>query len=270
MNVSTSWSSSTSNGHIWSALLVLGLGLAVVWTGVAVLGPASDSTAQYVGYEIGVEDDELVLVDPERQGDEAIAQEATQLARTTNVDDRVVCAPDPSMDCGLYWDRYRADGALPGGASRYDYALFADGFYRIEPRTSAGAARFVPTDAGDALDDLAIDSDTLTSTERAAVDDGIVVTTRTLPNANTVIEHEGSYYTIRQTAEKRGGFCQSTREDDFCDDADSHRTWLRLQQGAVVLFGLAGVVVGGRRSYVRLRATDTVCRWRGELHDWLP
>lgn len=224
-------------------LLLFLLGVSVLWIGGVVADdPETNTVQQYTVYEVSDDDGELVVAEV-RSGEERRGSRASRV----NVDEEIVCLPSVTRDCALAAQEQRGEINATGLQGAFRYAYLDGEFYRIARNSSDFEFEYELTDASTAFAALALDSDRLVDAEREALEDGQIVTTRPIPHVNELVEYEGDYYTIQQTAIKvygdRGSSCQSSG-DDFCNEADDHRGGWLLPLGLRAL-GLGGTVAGG-------------------------
>ncbi|AUX08870.1 hypothetical protein AArcSl_1238 [Halalkaliarchaeum desulfuricum] len=233
-----------------TGLLLVALGLATLGAGLAVGGMPADTVFQYTAAEISGEDGELHAepVPPERSGN----------LHQLPVDGRIVCLPSVTRECYLELNALE-EGETPGYPLRsaHDY-LYADGqFYELTHDRDDQTMGHEPVATEEALSRLAVPESELDGATRAAIDDGTVRTVRELPAADIlVVTDDGDYYTVYRSGSKQygdtGSFCSSAG-DGFCDRADRtrYRPVTMLIFGAV--FGMVGIVTGGRRILEGLR-----------------
>jgi len=220
------------------------MGVALIALAVTTGGPVTDSVYQYTAFEVDHDDDELVLTNA-ATGRERSGSRATK----TNVDDRIACLPDHVRECTFEYRAIEGNRTVDGVGSQHDFVYLDGTFYGIaEAGPGSLEYGYERTDAAAAFEHLAIDSAGLTDAERTAVERGRVLTTHPLPNANRIVEYDGTHYTILQTGVKSygegGSFC-SSGGDGFCSAANDKRWDTRLRRAGLGLLGLLGVVTGG-------------------------
>lgn len=224
----------------WPAILLLALGAVAIWlamTGGAASGQSYDLRA----YEVTHDSDGLELTDVETGETHA----GNSVART-DVDERVVCRPEHTVECVFFRSAFEEDGTLPHDRSEFSYAYLDGEFYDVQATQPPGTGELVRTDAASALEDLAIGDDRLTDTDREALENGRVLTTRRSANSNRIVEYEGGYYTLYHVGvAEEDGTCTTSPGSDFCDEAERQRTVLWLQQVGLGLLGVLGVLLGG-------------------------
>lgn len=242
-----------SRSTLWVGLLLVGLGISTVafaWTGLAV---ETDETYQYTAYEIDYDDDAYGTdedVFELRSQQRGWVLDGSTVYRT-NIDDRIACLPSDDLGCALLVEQYtESREVVSARSSRYEYLHLEDGFYSVDPPRQGGSVTFEQVDGSTVFDDLALEPDDLTRLERRVLDDGRVITTRPLPNANRIVEHEGAYYTLLPTGHRaEDGFCSSSPQDDFCEEARRHRIASGGLSLGVGLLGIVGVAIGVRRLF---------------------
>ncbi len=220
------------------------MGVALLALAVTTGGPVTDSVYQYTAFEVDHDNDELVLTNA-ATGRERRGSSATE----TNVDERIACLPAYVRECTFEYLAIEENRTVDGVGSEHDFVYLDGTFYGIvEASPGSLAYGYERTDADAAFEYLAMDAAGLTDDERTAVERGRVITTHPLPNANRIVEHDGTYYTILETGVKSygegGSFC-SSGGDGFCSAANDKRWDTRLRRAGLGLLGLLGIVTGG-------------------------
>lgn len=148
-----------------------------------------------------------------------------------SVDDEILCeGPTIRRACQFEYSVYEGTNVSAIGrgidSAQYEFVYLDEGFYR--PTTVERAGEWYLTlervTEPDPLRYVA-DSGRLSDGARQAITTGAVVTYQELPEANTLVRHDGQYYTLYTTGTKRywggGSFCSGG--EGFCSAADSKR-----------------------------------------------
>lgn len=169
-------------------------------------------------------------------------------ALRVNVDDRIACLPYAELECSLLDRHYRDRDDLPyATTSQSEFVYFESGFHRLGLPGRREPVEFEHVDGETALDELALRPGELGPQERQALEDGHVVTSDRLPNAERLVAYDGGYYRLERSGAAEGWTCLRSAYDGFCDRAD-RSLWLRSGAAAgLAQIGLLGVFLGGRR-----------------------
>ncbi len=148
-----------------------------------------------------------------------------------SVDDDIVCVgPATQRICQFEYAVYDGKNVSafgPGGAVQYRFVYIDETLYRPTTVERAGESRMSldrVTDS-DPLRYVA-KSGGLSKGARRTISAGAALTYRELPEDNTLVRHDGQYYTLYRTGVKHygsGGSSCSSGGDGFCSAADSKR-----------------------------------------------
>ncbi|WP_435179755.1 hypothetical protein [Halorussus sp. AFM4] len=166
------------------------------------------------------------------------------------VDDEIVCEDrDDRWTCGAAYF-VRQNGTVPSYAGAgFDFdggprlVYLGDRLYRTTTVDRGEAAHLALTPVNDSDPLRQVASTDLTARERRVVESGRVVTYRRLPRANQLLQFDGGYYFVQQTARKEYGGTSAGcvySGGNFCSDADWKR---RTDTGVTLLSRVVGLVL---------------------------
>jgi hypothetical protein len=169
-----------------------------------------------------------------------------------DVDDEIVCYGHATQRlCQFEYAVYNGSNISSlsenFGASHYQYVYFYNTLFRPTNVKQNGEwyMSLEQVNESDPLRNVA-EQGVLSDGARTAIKSGSVMTYRELPEDDTLVLHNGQYYTFYKSGSKQysrngGSFC-SSGGDGFCSDADTKRlTDTLLTLGSLVL-GVALVV----------------------------
>lgn len=175
-----------------------------------------------------------------------------------SVDDEIICeGPAIRRTCQFEYSVYKGTNVSSVGSSfgyaQYEFVYLNDTLYRptTVERSGEWYMSLEQVTEPDPLRDIA-DSGVLSDSAHKAISTGTVMTYRELPEDNTLIRHDGQYYTLYTVGAKRywgGGSTCSSGSDGFCSAADSKR-WT----DSLLTFG--SWVIGVALVFFALRSRD--------------